>query len=162
MRQCGGCEVCCYIAEVKDVNKSAFQKCKHQCDGCAIFGKSERPQVCVDFECMWLRGYGNENDRPDKNGLLAGLSVVEGLNWIVVKEVQENAAITTGLKMLVELSNTFDFPIMIADYDIRPPHDIGNRVVIHKKIEYKCKALMGEFLQQLDENINLYKLRIDK
>jgi hypothetical protein len=51
MRECGKCEVCCEIAEIKenDFFKPAFNKCQHQCNGCAIFGKEERPNVYFRF-----------------------------------------------------------------------------------------------------------------
>ena len=26
--------------------------------------------MCEDYKCAWLLGYGNEDDRPDKSGML--------------------------------------------------------------------------------------------
>lgn len=76
MRTCGGCQACCEVIGIypdndrsKPPTSPAFEKCEHQCeDGCAIY--SRRPTPCFVYRCMWHLGWGSDDDRPDKLGLI--------------------------------------------------------------------------------------------
>lgn len=162
MRECNECEVCCEFAEINegDFYKSAFQKCKHQCNGCAIFGKPERPDVCNSYECSWLRGYGDEDDRPDKNGVMASITrMPSGLDFITIVELRTNAVLTDGKNMILDIINKVKLPALVFDYETPPPK-LGDRVIIHKNLEDKCNLLKGEFLMEFDKDISIYKLRM--
>ena len=54
-RSCGSCSMCCYLPsfEVGEWKKPENQWCRH-CSGnsCNIY--AERPELCQEFECMWL------------------------------------------------------------------------------------------------------------
>ena len=54
-RSCGSCSMCCYPPsfEVGEWEKPENQWCRH-CSGhsCNIY--AERPDLCREFECMWL------------------------------------------------------------------------------------------------------------
>lgn len=67
-RSCGGCTACCKPLDAYDgiFHKPAGVWCKH-CrigKGCGIY--DTRPSVCKGFRCEWLKGFGEESDRPDK------------------------------------------------------------------------------------------------
>ena len=67
-RDCGGCTVCCTILAVNGMTE-AGEPCKNQCEaGCAIY--AERPRPCRSFDCLWRLGVGEEDDRPDKSGVM--------------------------------------------------------------------------------------------
>ena len=89
-RACGGCTMCCFTHGVENVDneyKKAESWCKH-CDigrGCRVY--QTRPQDCVTFTCMWLRGIGAEEHRPDKTGVV--------LNSVVIPELP-TALVMTG------------------------------------------------------------------
>lgn len=136
MRQCGKCEICCEIAEVRenDFLKLAYEKCKYQCNGCSIFGKSERPRVCSDFKCVWLNDFGNEEDRPDKNGLMISISRFNCGDWIFTIETKPNAVLTTGKTIIIDLLNNIDLPVIVSDYGVKPPNDKGNMTSAEIKI----------------------------
>ena len=40
------------------------------CGNCKIYPtkgeKDTRPKCCDEYKCLWVRGYGGEEDRPDK------------------------------------------------------------------------------------------------
>ncbi len=91
-RSCGDCRVCCKLPDIPELNKPRDSWCpsisKSKAKGCGGCGRYEtRPQVCRDFSCGWLSGLGEEQDRPDKLGVLwqplelpdgrPGLGVVE-------------------------------------------------------------------------------------
>ncbi|HEX3412850.1 MAG TPA: hypothetical protein VHT00_14115 [Stellaceae bacterium] len=68
-RQCGDCQLCCKLLPVKELQKAAGQRCRHQKHhkGCAIY--PHRPQACAEWSCRWL----TDSDttalaRPDRAG----------------------------------------------------------------------------------------------
>ena len=54
-RSCGSCSMCCYLPsfEVGEWKKPKNKWCQH-CSGhsCNIY--ADRPELCREFECMWL------------------------------------------------------------------------------------------------------------
>lgn len=69
-RACGDCRACCTTHGVpQKINKPAFTSCVHECaTGCAIYPK--RPGPCRAFRCLWLDGLLDDEDRPDRSGLV--------------------------------------------------------------------------------------------
>src|SRR5947209_18423059 len=72
-RQCGECKECCVVLPILDeeLSKPGHQPCKHLCGcGCDIY--KERPGVCRDYECLWLSGDidGDQRTRPDNLGVI--------------------------------------------------------------------------------------------
>jgi len=60
---CGSCNACCRVFDVPAVEKKAGVWCKH-CDigkGCKIY--ETRPEVCVEFKCLWLLSQEREDKR---------------------------------------------------------------------------------------------------
>jgi hypothetical protein len=159
MRKCGECEACCEFAEIKegDFYKPAFQKCEHQCNGCAIFGKLQRPGICNSYQCSWLRGFGNEDERPDKNGIIVSINRINNLDYITAIELRPNSFIEVGKNIIVEIIEKTKLPVLIFDFESVPPKT-GDRVAVHKSIEKRCKNLIGDFIEKLNEDINIYKL----
>lgn len=73
-RQCGDCQLCCKVMPIKDIDKPALKKCKHQKfnKGCAIY--QQRPKSCRLWECAWLSGKLPSNcRRPDKVGYVVDI-----------------------------------------------------------------------------------------
>lgn len=70
-RKCGECQFCCTALAIDDPNlfKYGAERCQHQCAyGCAIYQR--RPMDCREFECLWLVGFGSDDERPDRVGYL--------------------------------------------------------------------------------------------
>jgi hypothetical protein len=56
---------------VPDLGKANYIQCEHVCEkGCGIY--AERPESCATFECLWLQGMidGDERRRPDNLGIM--------------------------------------------------------------------------------------------
>ena len=65
-RSCGGCTACCKT-HAADVWKAKGGEYCDRCQigvGCSIY--EDRPEGCRTFKCHWLRGAGEESDRPDR------------------------------------------------------------------------------------------------
>lgn len=81
-RSCGECTACCTVLSVQELNKMRHQACEHVCkSGCEIYEK--RPKECKNFKCAWLNDANidvlNEDDRPDKLGILIWSEFVPNL-----------------------------------------------------------------------------------
>ena len=71
-RQCGECQLCCFVYTVPEMDKPRMEPCKHQCDqGCAIHN-GPRPELCTAFRCEWIELESPLPDefRPDKCGMI--------------------------------------------------------------------------------------------
>ncbi len=63
-RICGECTACCTTHAIFEINKPQGKICPHcTSKGCECY--DSKPEVCTLFKCQWLKGYGDENDRPD-------------------------------------------------------------------------------------------------
>lgn len=88
MRTCGACIACCTYPKIKCLGKPGVTNCAHVRlrgsevlrsvpqmssvdDGknCTIHG-DQMPDVCREYECLWLQGHGSEEHRPDVCGIL--------------------------------------------------------------------------------------------
>ena len=72
-RACGGCRACCKLPDIPELNKPLNTWCEHVDfdqpeGGCSIHAR--RPATCRGFECAWLSGLGDEEDRPDRLGVM--------------------------------------------------------------------------------------------
>lgn len=68
-RVCGDCQACCYAPRLDEMKKPSFTRCRNQGEGeCTDY--DNRPDLCRKFECLWLQGHWEENDRPDKSGMM--------------------------------------------------------------------------------------------
>ncbi len=69
-RTCGECNACCKPFKVPEVDKNDANWCKHCIlgNGCAIY--RDRPLACQLYACMWLNGFGTDDFRPDRLGVI--------------------------------------------------------------------------------------------
>jgi hypothetical protein len=160
MRQCYECDVCCKIAEVKenDFFKPAGKPCQYLDKGCTIFDQDKRPKMCSSYQCGWLRGFGKENDRPDKSGVMLSISAFNGGTWIFVQELWEDAHKTTGKNIIIDISKKVDIPIIVSDFNTKLGEDYGDYVIIKNSLESRSNKIRGEFLFELEKNIKVYRL----
>jgi len=72
-RECAECSACCNVYHIDGLfpESPRWVDCYHQGErGCGIHGHPKRPPACGGFLCMWLDGWGEEDDRPDRLGLV--------------------------------------------------------------------------------------------
>lgn len=72
-RKCGGCTECCHTFQIKAVQKPPDCDCEHQVRGTGCRVYENRPEECSSYACLWLIGWGTEEDRPDRSGVLLSL-----------------------------------------------------------------------------------------
>jgi len=79
-RACGACTACCEVLQVDELRKPARQLCEHakpaHGGSCGIWGDRERqPPLCRAWHCLWRKGMGAEEERPDQSGVMLQPSV---------------------------------------------------------------------------------------
>jgi len=90
-RECGGCTACCTVQGIVELDLPEGVACPHECAaGCAIYAK--RPQSCRDYECIWTKGFGDDEHRPDRLGVVIDEREFEGKRNFLVKELRPGAA----------------------------------------------------------------------
>lgn len=63
MKECGECNACCVVTEIKVLNKPAGKLCTNYCTQskkCSVY--TERPNPCKTFECL----YKQQEQIPDE------------------------------------------------------------------------------------------------
>ena len=71
-RRCDDCTACCFTHAVTAIQKPGSEWCPH-CEigsGCRIY--PERPEQCREFSCLWLQGWADDQDRPDRLKIVLG------------------------------------------------------------------------------------------
>ena len=78
-RECGDCSACCVAPSINRLNKPAHTPCSRLVGGELSGGRCsryrDRPNVCKGFQCGWLVGLGEEQDRPDKSGFIMNYTI---------------------------------------------------------------------------------------
>lgn len=105
-RTCGGCTACCKTHAVSEVQTTYGEWCQH-CNigtGCAIY--KQRPSGCRVYECVWLKGKGEEGDRPDRLKIVVDNTVVnlDGKDIVVCNlwEVEPGATLQARVQQITE------------------------------------------------------------
>ncbi len=95
-RSCQGCTACCHVMGVRELKKTFFTDCQHQCQGgCGIYRK--HPPSCQGFLCGWRCGL--PGNRPDIQGILFDRTP-QGIH--VIYEVWPNASESPENKALID------------------------------------------------------------
>lgn len=116
VRQCGECSACCIVFELPEFDKEAFQLCPQQGPtGCSIH--DHRPDRCRKFECLWLAGVleGDERMRPDQLGLVVYNTRSSAGVHLMACELWEGAADDPRCRYLLDRL-TRRLPIALTRY----------------------------------------------
>jgi hypothetical protein len=74
-RSCGTCTACCFIHAVVAVPTAAYRWCRHCTPGVGCGVYATRPDECRGYHCAWRLGFGTDDDRPDRRGMVIDLEV---------------------------------------------------------------------------------------
>jgi hypothetical protein len=64
MSACGSCTACCRVFAVPQLDKPAGKWCQHCKVGVGCQTYHDRPQVCHDYECLWLQSQKRARPLP--------------------------------------------------------------------------------------------------
>ena len=91
-RTCGECTMCCKLLTIRELDKPAGEWCKsaHPGKGCGIY--ATRPQVCREFECMWLQEDSMPEElRPDKSHVILWVNETGEILFVTVDPLYPDA-----------------------------------------------------------------------
>jgi hypothetical protein len=90
-RSCSGCDLCCTVLRVDELNKLGGDPCVElrragaaEDWGCGIH--ETRPPVCRGYRCLWLRGGLEQSDRPDRLGAVLDVAPAGAEPYLAIRE----------------------------------------------------------------------------
>jgi len=92
---------------------------------------------------------------------MVSIDRLEGFDWITIIELSQNAALTSGKNIILDIISKVNLPAIIFDYETIPPKT-GDRIIISKKLEHRCNSVKGKFLTSLTEDVNIFELLKNK
>ena len=125
-RNCGTCVACCVYFKIADLGKPALTPCSKLAAGCTDCGTApadnnctiyeDRPEVCKGYSCMWLYGYGEDEDRPDKSGMILdnATPVANVLRGLPMQEGADNTE--RGNLAINRISRDRNQPVMVCGW----------------------------------------------
>jgi hypothetical protein len=117
-RTCGGCSLCCVVLRVDELGKLGGTPCRHlgpPGSGCSIHPR--RPGICRRYQCLWLRGWFEPEDRPDALGAVLDLDASGGALRLAVRLASKDGLERSPrLRALVERMRE-TLPVRITDTD---------------------------------------------
>lgn len=83
-RACDGCTACCGVHAILETMSPSYRPCRYECPGvgCAIY--AARPRECSGYYCAWRMGFGDEEDRPDRSGMVVDVAPPAGAVPVIV------------------------------------------------------------------------------
>lgn len=153
IRLCDGCTACCTIGAVPEIGKPPRTPCQYlmgKSGGCSIYEDPMRPKVCHSFHCEWIKGAGELEDQPHKSGVMVTINDLNGGYFVFVMELWKDAARTTGARVIMDVASRVERPVIVVNFDSRPPTDFGDYTVVKQSLKEKAKRMMGAPLGFLD------------
>ena len=161
MRKCGTCSACCRWPSIDEgeFHKPARVPCQHlhkQGYRCTIY--ADRPKMCSEYRCTWLRGMGSavdNRDRPNSCGVLIDRRSTQFGVVLVAKSLTPNAAMSPKGKRAIErTTRDEDMPCLVIDDDERVIGAAGPDDFM-KEVESKIWSGQGHLGGQKDWLVNI-------
>jgi Fe-S-cluster containining protein len=86
--------LCCTVLRVDELRKLGGVACAAlaPAGGCTIYAR--RPHICRGYQCLWLQGKLDLEDRPDRLGAVLDLTFEAGAPLLVIREAASGATNT--------------------------------------------------------------------
>jgi hypothetical protein len=123
-RDCGNCVSCCIWTEIKEINKPPLTPCHNLkegavegkiCQSCSVY--KDRPGACKDYFCAWLMGYGEDEDQPNRSGILMDVQITAEHGPILFsRDMWQGASeMSMGKRAIERISEEMNLDVLIAD-----------------------------------------------
>jgi hypothetical protein len=64
--RCNGCNLCCVVFTIPEIEKKAFTPCANLCAaGCSIHNLPTKPKTCIEFECDYIVAHRTNHRNKD-------------------------------------------------------------------------------------------------
>lgn len=156
-RECGTCSHCCTVLRVDELAKRAGRNCEHQRGeaGCAIH--ATRPSICRAYECLWLQGGLEDDERPDQTGGIVDLETTGIGLRLGIREVRPGAFDESPALQAIAARYREQMPVRITDaQDVMNP-DRPFRVLLAEGVEQR---LSGDSMEILRDGVLVEQRRL--
>jgi hypothetical protein len=105
---------CKHLHVLEDVKENVVQYSSACAGNCKDY--DNRPPSCAGYKCSWLQGHGDEEDRPDKCGIL--MDTTNNIeNGLECKEIWPGAADETkGAKAIERTCSSIDKVALVISF----------------------------------------------
>lgn len=116
--ECADCNVCCWIFNIKSLNKSKDIICQHYDStvGCKI--NNSKPIECKLFNCLFIQSNNDVSFRPDKLGVV----FEKNKDNFLVGTICTDELDYYQLAKYINLLNQQEFSVMIIKNDYISPN----------------------------------------
>ncbi len=106
--------MCCTVLRVDELKKLGGVACAALAPsgGCGIYAK--RPQICRAYQCLWLQGKLDLDDRPDQLGAVLDLTFEAGAPLLAIREAVPGATNTNPRLRVVAERYRAAMPVRIT------------------------------------------------
>ena len=156
-RECGTCSHCCTVLRVDELAKHAGSDCVHQRGdaGCTIH--ATRPSICRAYECLWLQGGLEDDERPDQTGGIVDLETTGIGLRLGIREVRPGAFDDSPALQAIAARYREQMPVRITDaQDVMNP-DRPFRVLLAAGVEQR---LSGDHMEILRDGLLVEQKRL--
>ena len=107
--------MCCVVLRVDELRKLGGVPCQHQRDpgGCGIH--PTRPAICRAYQCLWLQGGLEDEDRPDRLGAVPDLVARGGSIWLELREAVPGAFDASPRLRAIAEQHRASMPVRVSD-----------------------------------------------
>lgn len=136
MADCGSCNLCCLLLDIKSLAKPAHILCWNTGlhGGCAVH--KEKPEVCAGFKCLWLQSQdypdpltrGIRSTRPDQCHVMFIVDPEnENHRFCHVDPAHRSAWRQPPVSDYIDkaLASGMTIDVVVGDLHIRLPEDLG-------------------------------------
>jgi Fe-S-cluster containining protein len=145
------------VLRVDELGKRAGVDCVHQRGqaGCAIH--AERPSICRAYECLWLQGGLEDDERPDRTGGIVDLETTGIGLRLGIREVRPGAFDESPALQSIAARYREQMPVRITDAeDILNP-DRPFRVLLADGVEQR---LSGDRIEVFQNDVLVERRRL--
>jgi len=139
-RDCGTCVACCVWAEVKEINKPSMVPCQYlkegavegkNCQNCTIY--ENKPAACKDYFCSWIVGYGEEEDQPNKCGVLIDPQITNYGLILFARDLWPGATdMNMGQRAIRRISEEMNLVVIVTDENAKFKRIEGPKELVKK------------------------------
>lgn len=136
-RSCGTCSLCCSVLRVDPIGKRAGEDCVHQrgAEGCGIY--ETRPPICRGYQCLWLQGGLEEDERPDRTGGIVDLETTGIGLRLAIRESRRGVFDESVLLQSIAERYRDQMPVRITDAEDVLNPDRPFRVLLPEGVEQR-------------------------
>lgn len=156
-RSCGTCSHCCTVLRVDELGKPAGQNCMHQRGtfGCGVY--ATRPPVCRGYQCLWLQGGLEDDERPDQTLGIVDLEPRGAGLELRIREIRPGAFDESPALRAIADRYRDQMPVRISDsVDIMNP-DRPFRVLLGEGVEHR---VTGEWSEVFRDDVFVGRQRL--